>query len=91
MATTFTTPNSGAGNDVMDDLLANTNTLRSSFSNATAPSTPVVGQLWLDTTLNVLKVYGDIDGGGADWFALGGAFADFDQDINLKKFKAFIR
>lgn len=85
MATTFTATNSGTAATVMDNLLANTNTLRSSFSNATAPSTPVAGQLWLDTTLNLLKVYGDIDGGGADWFAIATAYTDSDVDLVLNQ------
>lgn len=68
MSQTFTTPNSGDGATVMDDLNANTVTLRSSHSGTSAP-TGVVGLVFMhedQTTSNYdrLEVYGNPDGGG---------------------------
>lgn len=73
MAQTFTTPNSGTGAEVDDDLLDNTNTLRSSFSGSSAAGSPVQGQLWLDTSAAeyALKVYGDLEGTGAAQYEIG--------------------
>ena len=46
--------------------------LRKSFAGATAPTSPQVGQVWIDTsaTPHVVKVYADIGGGNA-WQPLG--------------------
>lgn len=46
--------------------------LLSCFSGATAPSSPVAGQFWLDTstTPNILKQYGDVGAGNA-WNEIG--------------------
>lgn len=79
MSQTFTASNSGlALNTIQDNLLANTNTLRSSFSGASSPSGPVVGQLFLHeggaaSGDDVLKVYADLDGGG-DAFVEAGRY-----------------
>lgn len=42
--------------------------LTENFANATAPSTPIIGQLWYDTTTRLLKVYS-----GSDWDLLSAA------------------
>jgi hypothetical protein len=48
-------------------------TLRSAWSGSSAPSSPVQGQLWLDTSASeyVLKVYADLEGTGAAWYEIG--------------------
>ena len=42
--------------------------LLENFANTTAPSRPISGQLWFDTTINVLKAYD-----GTKWVAVGSA------------------
>jgi hypothetical protein len=42
--------------------------LLENFSNTTAPSTPLTGQLWYDSSLRILKVYGD-----SQWKAISSA------------------
>ena len=49
---------------VLTDLELNDNSLRSSFSSTTAPSSPVAGQLWYDTSTGYFYVYT-----GAAWRA----------------------
>ena len=48
-------------------------------ANATAPSAPLVGQLWFNTTSGVLNVY---KGGTATWKAIGGAAAASSAPTN---------
>lgn len=57
-------------NEWDDDLLAMKNkfdTLQSSFSGATAPTSPVAGQVWHDTGSGTLKAYPD---SGSTWLAI---------------------
>ena len=67
-------------NTTLDD---RTDTLRSNFEGSSAPGSPVVGQLWIDTsaTPNLLKQYGDIGAGNA-WNVIG-PVARLNADINL--------
>lgn len=44
--------------------------LLENHANATAPTAPVIGQLWFDKSTNILKVYN-----GTDFRSLGGAIA----------------
>lgn len=55
-------------------------TERSSWSGASAPGSPVVGQRWLDTsgTEDVLKVYCDLYGTGNDWYPIGSVLNGID-------------
>lgn len=67
-------PVTGDGFDVVVlELEARTNELQSCFAGASAPASPVTGQLWLDTTSSPYKlyVYSKIDGGSAAWQPLG--------------------
>jgi len=54
----------------IQNVIENTDTLRSSFSGTSAPTGPVVGQLWIDTSgsQDILKVYGDLYGTGNAWY-----------------------
>ncbi len=57
-------------NEWDDDLLAMKNkfdTLQSSFSGSTAPTSPVAGQVWHDTGSGTLKAYPD---SGSTWLAI---------------------
>jgi len=42
--------------------------LLENFANRSAPATPIVGQCWFDSILNILKIYN-----GADWVEVGAA------------------
>jgi len=74
MGQNFNATNSGTGAEVDDDLLENTNTVRSSFSGASEPGSPVVGQLAMVTggSEDILKVYGSFDGGADAWWEVSG-------------------
>ncbi len=71
MGQNFAAINSGSGGDTVktgiDNLDERTDTLRTCFSGTSAPSSPEVGQLWLDTsaTPNLLKQYKDVGAGNA--------------------------
>lgn len=82
MGQNFNATNSGGANTVMDNLLENTNTLRSGFSGTSHPGTPVAGQVSHRTDEGKRYVYGDIDGGGADWFEVVLAHNLCDVDWN---------
>ena len=58
-------------------------TVRSCWSGPTAPSSPVQGDLWLDTsgTDYVLKQYANVDGTGAAWHEVG-SFLHDDVDLD---------
>lgn len=62
---------------------AKLDTLRSAWSGSSAPSSPVQGQFWLDTsgTDYILKVYADLDGTGAAWHEVG-SFLHDDVDLD---------
>lgn len=64
-------------------LAARTDTLRTTFSGASSPGTPVEGQTWLDTsaTPHLLKAY--IDVGAGDAWTVIGPVAKLNSDINL--------
>jgi len=72
------------GTVVLGHLDDRTDTLRSSFSGTGAPSSPVEGQFWLDTsgTPYVLKIYADYDGGGAAWHEVL-VSADLSDDLEI--------
>lgn len=59
--------------DALLELEGRTLELRKCFAGSSAPSSPVEGQLWLDTTSSPHKlyVYAKIDGGSAAWQPLG--------------------
>jgi len=59
MAQEFTDNIPGSSNqweDDLDDIKDNFTALKSTFSGATAPSNPVAGMFWADTTNNILKI-----------------------------------
>ena len=67
-----------------------TDTLRACFDGGTAPTSPVTGQLWLDTSGSpyILKIYGDYDGGGAAWHEiLGSAKLTDNPECNFTQVK----
>lgn len=75
---------SDAGATILVSLDTRTETLRSSFSGASAPGSPVEGQQWLDTsaTPRIPKLYLNL-GAGAAWYPvciLGRGFADLNLD-----------
>ena len=75
MAQTWTSNCFDSSNDWDDDLQAMENNhlaLQSSFSGASAPTSPVQGQLWEDTGSGALKKYD-----GAAWMAVLQGDADF--------------
>lgn len=63
----------GSATTCIGQLEDRTDTLRSSFSGSSAPSSPVDGQLWLDTSgsEDILKVYADLEGSGGAWYEVG--------------------
>jgi hypothetical protein len=73
MAQTFAVPlDIGAANtSVFNDISNALATLRSSFSGTVAPTSPVAGNLWWDTTGPTMKVYN-----GSAWVALGSVDGD---------------
>lgn len=87
MGQTYTTIDQATqtGTTVFGHLDTRTDTLRSCFSGTSSPSGPVVGQLWFDTTNNILKVYGDLDGGGASWHQIASDYTTADIDMNDKQ------
>lgn len=77
-------PVTGDGFDVaILELEARSNDLRTAFASGTAPSSPVAGQLWIDTTSSPYKlyVYSRIDGGAAAWQPLG-PLSRLHADVN---------
>lgn len=81
MAQTFDTitTSTDSPKDGIVTLDARTDTLRSSFSGASSPSTPVDGQLWFDTG-NLVIYYYD----GSQWVEFGTNLAS-DLDLNLNQ------
>jgi hypothetical protein len=63
------TQSSDTGTEVLAILDSRTDTLRACFVGPSGPSSPVVGQFWLNdtTTPLVLSQWGDHDGTGAAW------------------------
>lgn len=81
MAQTWTAYNSASAQTTNNtNFEAKLDTERSSWSGASAPSSPVVGQRWLDTSgsEDVLKVYCDLYGTGDDWYPIGSVLNGID-------------
>jgi hypothetical protein len=58
--------------------------LLENFAYTTSPSNPLVGQLWWDTTNNILKVYtGNTTGGNTGWKVSTGATSASTQPTDL--------
>lgn len=77
-------PVTGDGFDTaIVELEARTNDLRTAFASGSAPSSPVTGQLWLDTTSSPHKlyIYARIGAGAAAWQPLG-PLSRLPADVN---------
>lgn len=88
MSQTYATINqaSQTGTVVFGHLADRTDTLRSSFSGTSSPSTPVTGQFWYDTSNEYVSVYGDIDGGGASFHRCLTDYNTLNVDMNDYQF-----
>lgn len=77
----------GSGGDdyktAVDNLLTRTDTLRQAFSGTSAPSSPEVGQLWIDTSATPYRVYIYADIGAGDAWVLLGPVQRLNGDICL--------
>ena len=65
-ATTLPTSSPYAGLTMLNNINSAFNTFQTNFSGASAPSSPVTNQFWVDTTNNLLKFYD-----GTSWIPLG--------------------
>lgn len=75
-ATTLELPGTGYqnyGSHVLDDLVW----IMQHFARDTAPDNPIKGQIWLDTTGNILKMYN-----GSSWIASGSIVAAGNAPAN---------